>query len=625
MYAVSEDFLNAIKNPNRKSTIYGTLTTTAGVEYPLNDSTFIRDSFYITNQIVNDSKLCFGAVYAGECGFIINSPIDRYTLFGAKIELYYLLEIASDNNERVRLGVFFVDTPERIGSKIKITAIDCMSNFDMPIDEDTNGSWYELVAYIAQKCGVELAQTKEEIEALHINATNQTYTIMQEHISTYRDALALLSMVICANATIDRNGKLKFVQFAVDPCDSNDRATRLNNCKFSDYITRYAGITARFFKDKNYAPYSAIDENINGLVFDCGDIPIVGGTIEGKHDTIASMLDTLKEITYVPATLYISSNPAYDLGDKIECKDINNTNDSVNVYIMSYKFEYRKKESIECYGENPLLQNIKDQQQKLAASLENAINAKDMVLVNYTNASDYYIQQTYKEIIMLSYTFQQDCRPIIICTIPFSIDVDGYVEFKLYNGLLALEDATYKGYYSKGEHFATFMYLDDCKAGARQRIRVLAKCYADLTSEARTQEARIKTLENGWKLIQSGTEDLELEDVRVDTTEPTVTIKLGKIHAIAYTNAGKGGILAWDGVLEFIDEFTVIPVSIPDIKAFTEAIENSMQTPTPAGVEDIFSNIFISGVRFDAVNRTWGYCEARYTWGEAERFSWGNI
>ena len=173
MYAVSDKFKQAIKHPNRKSSIHGTLKTLNGRTYALNDSNIIKDSLYITNQIVNDSKLCFGAVYAGECGLVINSDIDRYSLFGAEIKLYFSLELDDGTSEQVPLGVFYVDTPERIGSKIKLTAVDCMSKFDVEVDEDVNGSFYEMVSYVANKCGVELAQTQEEIEALHVNALNQ--------------------------------------------------------------------------------------------------------------------------------------------------------------------------------------------------------------------------------------------------------------------------------------------------------------------------------------------------------------------------------------------------------------------------------------------------------------------
>ena len=67
MYNVSDKFKTALKSSSRNSSIYGTLTTIKGDIFPLDDSSIIRDSLYITNQIVNNNKLTFGAVYAGEC------------------------------------------------------------------------------------------------------------------------------------------------------------------------------------------------------------------------------------------------------------------------------------------------------------------------------------------------------------------------------------------------------------------------------------------------------------------------------------------------------------------------------------------------------------------------------
>ena len=118
-----------------------------------------------------------------------------------------------------------------------------------------------------------------------------------------------------------------------------------------------------------------------------------------------------------------------------------------------------------------------------------------MVIVNATNIKDITIEQKLKDIVSLNFSVNTDCRPICIFTVPFSINVDGYVEFSLYNGLVALENATYKGYYEAGEHFATFMYLDDMKKNDRRSLRVLVKCYADTTSVIRVQDARIRTLE----------------------------------------------------------------------------------------------------------------------------------
>ena len=595
MYNVSEKFKSAIKLPNRDSAIYGVLTTSSGTEYLLNDGNIIKDSLYITNQIVNDSKLTFGAVYAGECGLVINSTIDRYSLFGATIVLNFLLELEDGTEESLPLGVFTVDTPERIGSKIKLTAVDNMSKFDIAVNEDVNGTWYELLSYVANKCGVELAQTQKELEALHINATNQNYTIQQDKIDTYRDALSYLCMVICANATIDNTGKLKIVQYATSACDSNNEATRLNNCKFSDYTTRYAGIKARFFANENYATYTANNPDINGLVLDLGDIPIVGGTADSKNATIDAMLETISQISYVPATLYISSNPAYELGDMITCENVNNTTHSVNTYVMAYKYNYRKKETVNCYGDNPLLQNVKSKNDKQYSSMESQISSKDMVIVNATNPKDITIGQELKNIVSLNFSVNTDCRPICMFTVPFSIDVDGYVEFSLYNGLVAMENATYKGYYEKGEHFATFMYLDDMKKNDRRSLRVFVKCYADTTSAIRVQDARIRTLESKVNaLIDNSLETIV--DATVDTTEPTATIKALGVKAIAYTQGinGKG---EWDGTLEFKDEFGAdIPlVSNISVVTFGDSVVASTQIPVPASIAELFGEIALNG------------------------------
>lgn len=594
MYNVSDKFKNAIKASNRKSSIYGVLTTSNGTEYLLNDGNIIKDSLYITNQIVNNNKLTFGAVYAGECGLVINSTIDRYSLFGAKLELTFMLELKDGTEELLPLGVFTVDAPERIGSKIKLTAVDNMSKFDITVNEDINGGWYELLSYISTKCGVELAQTQAELEALHVNASNQNYTIQQDKIDTYRDALSFLSMVICANATIDNTGKLKIVQYATSACDSNNGSTRLNNCKFSDYTTRYAGVRARFFADENYAPYSAINPDIDGLILDLGDIPIVGGTNDGKNATIEAMRDTITRITYVPSTLYVSSNPAYELGDMITCEDVNNTSDSVNTYVMAYKYDYRKKETINCYGDNPLLQNIKDKSKNLNTSdLEAQIALKQMVVVNATNINDITISQEFKELVALNFSVNSDCRPICIFTIPFNIDIDGYVEFGLYDGLMPLDNATYKGYYDKGEHFATFMYLDDMQKDARRSMRVLAKCYADVTSVTRTQDAKLKAIENGWSLIVAGT-PTELEDIVVDTTEPTAIVKALAVKAIAYTQGinGKG---EWDGTLEFKDELVNIPlISNMSVSTFEDNVSVNTQIPIPSSIAEMFGEVALN-------------------------------
>ena len=593
MYAVSEAYKSAIKSYNRTSSIYGTLTTVNGTVYPLTDSNIIKDSLYVTNQIVNDSKLCFGAVYAGECGLVINSTVDRYSLFGAEIKLGIRI-----NDEAMPLGVFYVDTSERIGSKIKLTAIDKMSNLDKELAENTNGSWFELLDLISTRCEVELAQTQEELVQMHSNVTVQSYTFQKDKIGTYRDALSYLCMVICANATIDRNGRLKIVQYATKPCDSNDVSTRLNNCKFSDYKANYIGVKARFFKSENYYPYSAIDANSSGLVLDLGDVPIVGGTNDSKNSTLQAMLETLKLIEYVPSTLYIAPNPAYDLGDLIECKNVNNSSDIVKTYVMSYKYDYRKKETINCYGDNPLLQNVKSKEEKQSESIENQMAMSSMTMLNYTNADRFVIKREPIVVTNLNFSVQGSCSPLYVATIPFTLDVDGVVEFSVYNGLVEMQDAVYRAYYPKGEHFATFVYMWEMEANNRMEFNVRAKCYADLTSSARIQDAKLTMIADA---INNSTA-VDFEDIEVDRTEPTMIVEKFAVKSIIYTQVINAGSSTWDGTLSFTDAFGNIALTKVSALPFNDSVSISKLVPVKSGFVEMISSVSMTRVTVAGFN-----------------------
>ena len=611
MYNVSEQFKNSLKSPKRKSRITGTLTTSKQVEYQINDSNIIKNTLYVTNQIVNNNKLCFGSVYAGECGFIMNSDIDRYNLFGATVKLYFTLKLEDGTEESLPLGVFTVDTAERVGSRVKITAIDNMNKFDIDVNEDINDTLYELLKYISNKCKVELAQSKEEIEALHINATSQNYTIQRNKINTYRDAIAYLSMIICANATIDNLGKLKLVQYANISIDSNDRGTRLNNCNFNDYKTTFKGVKARFFANENYYTYEAIEKDSKGLILDFGDIPIVGGTAKTKNDTIDAILETVKQISYVPATLYIASNPAYELGDMITCRDINNTDNTINTYVMAYKYNYREKETINCYGENPLLQNIKTKNDRQINDIENQISTKDLIIVNATNVKDITINQTFENVVNLKYSALADCRPICLFTVPFIINLDGYVEFSLYDGLIDLK-TTYKGYYEAGEHFASFVYLDDLGENQRRNLILNVKCYADVNSTVRVQDAQIKALRRGVgdifpiqkTLWESGSINSSTGQNIESTTRirsDFIRVESGQNYKCIADNSHSITLRVYNANKEYRSSI---------ITSFTEADFNFKTDTTDKYIRFVLKNKDDSAITADEVDNVFWNCEA---------------
>ena len=600
MYNVSNEYLNAIENSVRKSTVTGYISLLGSTDpFRIDDSNILKDTLYVTNRCVNNSKLEFGAVYAGECGFTIIADIDRYKLvtpkYHARIKLDYNIILDDGTTETVPLGVFFVDSAVRTGKMLKITAIDEMSNLDEECTDNILGDFKTLSKYIADVCNLELAQTDEEMDALHVNAT-ETFSIRPEQVDTYRDAISYLSSVVCCFASIDRNGKLKFTSFTQDIADINTESSRLLGCSFEDYEVKYNGVKCRFFANENFYPYkSNKSNNKDALVLDLGDIPIVGGTEKEKQKIIDNICNTVIGITYTPAQLYIPPNPAYDLGDLITCDNINGTDNTVQSYIMEYKFEYRKKETLKCFGENPRLQGIKDKSQKNSSSTESQIESKSVVVVTGRNTDKISVTNESCILCDIKYSATADCKPIIMASIEWEQDLDGIVKFELYDLMTPIEDAVFTGYYTAGKHVQTLVYVQNAKQDARFTIRLLAKCYADTTSKVRAQDAEIATLKNAISALCADTPSTSYDTVEIDTTEPQCDIAVGAARLVAYAQGIDGGS-SWDGTLEFSENIESVEITSIDIATFTDNVAIALKNPTVIERTEKMDAIEISSV-----------------------------
>ena len=140
MYSVSDAYKLAVADSHRKSKMRAVLTTENTV-INLDDNDIIKDSVYVTNQCTNGNEYEYGCVYAGECGITIKTAVDRYSLYDAKLELYWSLLVGDDTWEEIPLGVYYISEPNRINDKISIKALDGMTKLDVNVYEDTQGSF----------------------------------------------------------------------------------------------------------------------------------------------------------------------------------------------------------------------------------------------------------------------------------------------------------------------------------------------------------------------------------------------------------------------------------------------------------------------------------------------------
>ena len=210
MYPVSEAFLQAVQGNARKVYWTGKITTVAGVEYSFTQEDIVKGSGYITAQCCGNSEIELGAVYAAEMGISLFLDIDRYTLEDAEVELSYHLRLASGVYETVPMGIFEVSEANRTVHVLELKAYDRMLRFDRAFNGfETIGTAYGMMALCSTACGVELAQTQAEIEALP-NGSELLSIYPENDIETYRDVLYFTAQVLGGFFCINRAGKLEF-------------------------------------------------------------------------------------------------------------------------------------------------------------------------------------------------------------------------------------------------------------------------------------------------------------------------------------------------------------------------------------------------------------------------------
>ena len=206
LYPVSEAFLNAVKANRRNYYWTGRITTRGGVVYDFYQDDMVKGSGYITSQCCGSTEIELGTVYAAEMGISLFSDIDRYTLEDARVELFYHLQVAGGSYEKIPMGIFEVSEANRKAKCLEIKTYDYMIRFEKAFNGfEAIGNAFDFMNLCASACKVELAQTREKIEAMPNGMKNLSiYT--DNNIETFRDVLYYTGQVLGGFFVINRFG-----------------------------------------------------------------------------------------------------------------------------------------------------------------------------------------------------------------------------------------------------------------------------------------------------------------------------------------------------------------------------------------------------------------------------------
>lgn len=607
-YPTSDLYKQAIDKQYRVSNISGELVTSNGVTIPINNSIIDAGSCYVTNQCVNSDAFSYGSVFAAEAGIILKTTIDRYSLYNSKLRIFYNLLLSDGNYETIPLGVFYVNEPNRIGKNISIKAYDAMINFERPIEESTTGTAFELLSYACLKCGVEMAQTQEEISAF-VNS-EILLSVAVDRVNTFRDLISYIASITCTFAIIDRTGKLRLCEFS-SSVNKTIQAKQRTNSTFSDFESFFSSAKANFLaKEDEYSSYLYInEEKPGGLLYDVGDIPIVQGIDDTNQAVLNNIYSKLNGIQYVPSDISFNGDPSLDLGDMIV--NIDRFGNQITSLITFYKWTYRNGHQIKSAGLNPKIAEVKEKSDKDMAMINSKINAKSLIMYPFTNSKKFEIQgepATKKEIVQIAFATGEPTITLFAATVTFELDCDGIVELGLYIDGVLYEKSDIYQYCNKGKNTITLFNYLICSDVRTYKLSVIAKTYYE-ASEIRENTAITSTNENAIKSTviayeilanklktSSGLPITDIDDTIVydivspKTDIPIMTINEGKIRAVLF-GQGLAGEVAWDGTITFDEEFDIFEIDELILNEFNERVGYTLINPTKSNIEQLFDNI----------------------------------
>ncbi len=405
MYPVSEAFLRAVQENTRRYYWTGRITTKGGAVYPFGYEDIVKGSGYISAQCCGSAEIELGTVYAAEMGVTLFSQVDRYTLDGAKVELFYHLRVEDGGFEEVPMGIFEVSEANRRLHCLELKAYDYMLRFEKSFNgfESVGNAW-AFLELCCKACGVEMENTQGEIEGMP-NGRELLSIYPENDIGTYRDVLFFVGQVLGGFFCINRRGRLELRKYGAEPVLEVQGRHRFSS-SFSDFITRYTAVSSTNLRTQT-AEYYGLDVD-DGLTMNLGVNPLLQfGLEETRRQLCGNILADLSVVNYVPFDSSTIGNPALDLGDVLTFSGGQADGEQVTC-ITSFQCRIGGRQSLKCVGKNPRLAQAKSKNDKNISGLLNQIEAGKVGIHTFTNASAYVVAEDRVRVISIEFAAKEE-------------------------------------------------------------------------------------------------------------------------------------------------------------------------------------------------------------------------
>lgn len=388
----------------------------------------------------SDKNVNLGSVFIGTLKLtFLKNILERGEYYGKTIELYDGLLTGYDENddpivEYVPIGVFYVAEAIFCGaSMIEITAYDVLSKLDQEVTIDqTSGKLYNFCKYIETETGAIFGMTENETDQL-INGDVIIAPYFQNDISTFRDLLSALAVMIGGFAYADRTGKWQLKAFNNVPVVTVPNNRRFSGMKISDFETRFDCLAFVYVPDENRVIYIGDPE---GYVMNIGANPFLQYGTQNT-DRAEAIFQNVQLMQYTPFD--VSLLPAFialDLGDVISFSN-DYTGETSSGAVMKLAYNYNKSIRFNCFGSNPNLRDGKSAADNTISGLSKNTKTNEINYYTYENINSIaFGNETEVTIASLNFTASQVTTVKILHEFIFNIvknlKINGGFELRYY-------------------------------------------------------------------------------------------------------------------------------------------------------------------------------------------------
>lgn len=456
MYEVSEQYRRAIRGRSRKFEWRGTITTKTGRVYRFTNKDIVKGSGTLTRSCSGSTSLELGSVYAAELDISLFLDADRYSLYDAVIDLFFVYRhraVRSWNDmrsmtwsqarqhrwneryteEEIPMGRFVISEATRTLTILQLKAYDFMLQFEKTmVNSGSTRTPYEWLQYACAACRVELGITEEAVASMPNGSRRLSWTNTDDG-NTYRDLLSQVATVLCGVCQIDRMGRLTVIPFMNTPLMDIPASWRYSS-KIADYITKYTGLYATY-RAGGVTEYYKVEPD-DGLIYNIGTNPLLQIAASAERGSILQgIINHLSATTYTPFEAEIPGDPAIDPMDVLSLSGGQALGEIACVTEIVYRIN--GKSTIKCVGENPRLNQAKSRYTKdiegLLAQQEGIEGTSTFWMSDAYSATDMAIEEDETVVCATEFEIQTDkSRGEIIWTGTYALDESGNVTVNVY-------------------------------------------------------------------------------------------------------------------------------------------------------------------------------------------------